>query len=86
MLLETPILASVSHATRPFQLLHMDLWGPGAPVEYFSGYKNYYLIVDDYSRFSWVAQTFSTFGAFVLNHFHCDIRTIRSDNGRVFFN
>jgi hypothetical protein len=38
---------------RPLEILHMDLFGP---VAYISIYSNKYglVIVDDYSRFTWV--------------------------------
>jgi hypothetical protein len=39
--------------TRPLELLHMDLFGPIAYIS-IGGSKYCLLIVDDYSRFTWV--------------------------------
>jgi transposase InsO family protein len=71
---------------RPFELLHMDLFGPIA----------YCLaIVDDYSRFNCVfflqekSQTQETFKGFLRraqNEFGLRIKKIRSDNGMEFKN
>jgi hypothetical protein len=38
----------------PLELLHMDLFGPIAYIS-ISGSKYYLVIVDDYSRFTWVS-------------------------------
>jgi hypothetical protein len=38
---------------RPLELLHMDLFGPIAYIS-ISGSKYGLVIVDDYSRFTWV--------------------------------
>jgi hypothetical protein len=38
---------------RPLELLHMDLFGPIAYIS-IGGSKYYLVIVDDYSRFTWV--------------------------------
>jgi hypothetical protein len=39
--------------TRPLEMLHMDLFGPIAYIS-IGGNKYSLLIVDDYSRFTWV--------------------------------
>ena len=52
--------------TRPLELLHMDLFGPNR-VASLGGKLYAYVIVDDYSRFTWVffldskSNTFETF-------------------------
>jgi hypothetical protein len=74
---------------RPFKLLHMDLFGP---IGYISngGSKYCLVIVDDYSRFTWVfflqdkSQTQETLKGFLRwaqNEFELRIKKIRSDNG-----
>ena len=40
-------------STRPLQLLHMDLFGP-CRVTSLGGKYYAYVIIDDYSRFTWV--------------------------------
>jgi hypothetical protein len=44
---------SIMTTTQPLELIHMDLFGP---VAYLSFWGNKYglVIVDDYSRFTWV--------------------------------
>jgi transposase InsO family protein len=79
---------------RPLELLHMDLFGPIAYISI--GRSKYYLvIVDDYSRFTWVfflqdkSQTQETLKGFLRraqNEFGLRIKKIRSDNGTEFKN
>lgn len=38
--------------TRPLELIHFDLFGPLSPQS-FGGKTYYFVIVDDYSRFTW---------------------------------
>jgi transposase InsO family protein len=66
---------------RPLELLHMDQFGPIAYIS-IGGSKYCLVIVDDYSRFTWV---------FFLqeksqNEFRLRINKIRSDNGTEFKN
>jgi transposase InsO family protein len=79
---------------RPLELLHMDLFGPIAYISI--GVSKYCLvIVDDYSRFTWVfflqekSQTQETLKGFLRqaqNEFGLRIKKIRSDNGTEFKN
>jgi transposase InsO family protein len=79
---------------RPLELLHMDLFGPIAYIS-ISGSKYCLVIVDDYSRFTWVSflqeksQTQETLKGFLRqaqNEFGLRINKIRSDNGEEFKN
>src|ERR1044071_175395 len=83
-----------SKTTACLQLLHMDLFGP---VKIMSlGKKKYCLvIIDDYSRFTWVFFLFSKDEAaeiikfFILQvekQYSLPVKTIRSDNGTEFRN
>ena len=49
--------ASFSHnsikTTAPFQLMHIDVWGP-YKVKYSSGCNSAITIFDDFSRFTWI--------------------------------
>jgi transposase InsO family protein len=74
---------------RPLELLHMDLLGPIAYIS-ISGSKYCPIIVDDYSRFTWVfflqekTQTQETLKKFLRqaqNELGLRIKKIRSDNG-----
>jgi transposase InsO family protein len=79
---------------RPLELLHMDLFGSIAYIRI--GESKYCLvIVDDYSRFTWVfflqekSQTQDTLKIFLRqaqNGFGLRIKKIRSDNGTEFKN
>jgi transposase InsO family protein len=79
---------------RPLELLHMDLFGS---IAYISIDRSKYclVIVDDYSRFTWVfflqekSQTQETLKKFLRqaqNEFVLRIKNIRSDNGTEFKN
>jgi transposase InsO family protein len=79
---------------RPLELLHMDLFDP---IAYISnvGSKYCLVIVDDYSRFTWVfflqkkSQTQETLKKFLRhaqNEFGLRIKKIRSNNGTEFKN
>jgi transposase InsO family protein len=79
---------------RPLELLHMDLFGPIAYIS-IGGSKYYLVIVDDYSRFTWVfflqekSWTQETLKGFIRraqNEFELRIKKIRSDNGTEFKN
>jgi hypothetical protein len=79
---------------RPLELLHMDLFGPIAYIS-ISGSKYCLVIVDDYSRFTWVffllekSQTQEILKRFLRraqNKFGLRIKKIRSDNGTEFKN
>jgi transposase InsO family protein len=79
---------------RPLELLHMDLFGPIAYIS-IGGSKYCLVIVDDYSRFTWVlflqekSQTQETLKRFLRraqNEFRLRIKKIRSDNGMEFKN
>jgi transposase InsO family protein len=79
---------------RPLELLHKDLFGPIAYIS-IDGSKYCLVIVDDYSRFTWVfflqekSQTQETLKRFLRraqNEFGLRIKKIRSDNGTEFKN
>jgi transposase InsO family protein len=85
---------NVMTTSRPLELLHMDLFGP---VVYLSigGSKYGLVIVDDFSRFTWVfflqdkSETQGTLKRFLWraqNEFELKVKKIRSDNGSKFKN
>ena len=63
-----PFTSSMSRASKPFDLVHCDLWT--SPVLSISGFKYYLVILDDYSHFLWTfplrlkSDTFSTLSNF----------------------
>ena len=78
--------------SQPLQLVHMDLCGPSitkAP----SGESYFMLIIDDFSRMTWVAflkykskelNKFKIFKALAENQIGCKLKCIRSDRGGEF--
>jgi hypothetical protein len=83
---------NVMTTTRPHELLHMDLF---RPISYISirGSKYGLVIVDDFSRFTWVfflhdkSETQGTLKRFLRraqNEFEIKVKKIRSDNGSEF--
>nr|KYP59264.1 Retrovirus-related Pol polyprotein from transposon TNT 1-94 [Cajanus cajan] len=80
--------------SRPLQLIHMDFFGPSRTM---SLGGNYYglVMVDDYSRFTWVMflankseafNAFKKFAKLVQNEKNINITSIRSDHGGEFQN
>jgi transposase InsO family protein len=71
---------NVMTTSRPLELLHMDLFGPVAYLS-IGGSKYGLVIVDDFSRFTWVF-----FLRRAQNEFEFKMKKIRSDNGSEFKN
>jgi transposase InsO family protein len=85
---------NVMTTSRPLELLHMDLFGPVAYLN-IGGSKYGLVIVDDFSRFTWVlflqekSETQGTLKCFLRraqNEFELKVKKIRSDNGSKFKN
>jgi hypothetical protein len=85
---------NVMTTSRPLELLHMDLFGPVAYLS-IGGSKYGLVIVDDFSRFTWVfflqdkSETQGTLKRFLRraqNVFELKVKKIRSDNGSEFKN
>ncbi|CAN1336948.1 Retrovirus-related Pol polyprotein from transposon TNT 1-94 [Linum perenne] len=77
---------------KPLELIHLDLFGP-SNVQSLGGKSYAFVLVDDFSRFTWVYflgkkdETFDCFKKFVLQETissNLPVRTIRSDNGGEF--
>jgi hypothetical protein len=80
--------------TRPLKMLHMDFFGPVAYIS-IGGNKYGLVIVDDYSRFTWVfflqekSETQEVLKKFLRraqNEFGAKVKKIRSDNNTEFKN
>ncbi|CAH9056331.1 unnamed protein product [Cuscuta europaea] len=88
-----PILLQTNyHEKEPLELLHADLCGPITPST-LAGNNYFMLIVDDYSRWTWVFvirlkdQVFGLFKKFkqqVENMSGCRVKTLRTDRGGEF--
>ena len=79
---------------KPLELLHMNLFGPTSYTS-IGGNKYGFVIVDDYTRYTWVyflndkSDVFDLLKSFikrVQNEFETPIKKIRSDNGSEFKN
>jgi transposase InsO family protein len=80
--------------TRPLELLHMDLFGPIAYIS-IGGNKYGLIIIDDYSRFTWVfflqdngetQEVLKKFLKRAQNKFDAKVKRIRNDNDTEFKN
>uniref|UniRef100_A0A2N9HVD4 Integrase catalytic domain-containing protein n=1 Tax=Fagus sylvatica TaxID=28930 RepID=A0A2N9HVD4_FAGSY len=76
----------------PFDLLHVDIWGPyhTATVE---GYRYFLTLVDDCTRTTWIylmklkseaRPLLQSFITMIKTQFNCQIKIVRSDNGQEF--
>ncbi|KAL3346144.1 hypothetical protein AABB24_024872 [Solanum stoloniferum] len=83
---------STSFSSKPFDLLHLDLWGPYHMPTH-DHYKYFLTIVDDHSRSTWVhllscksntLQVIKVFVKLIKTQFQTTIKAIRLDNGLEF--
>lgn len=84
--------ASESRASKPFDLLHVDIWGPYKVVTG-TKFRFFLTLVDDYSRVTWVyllarksdyLNTLMKFGDYVDTQYNSKLRIVRSDNALEF--
>ncbi|KAL4347752.1 hypothetical protein GQ457_17G011290 [Hibiscus cannabinus] len=89
-----PFPTSTSRSAVPFELIHIDLWGPYR-VSTHSHHRYFLTIVDDCSRMTWVyllrvknddVLYLKQFLTLVKTQFSSNTKIIRSDNGTEFFN
>lgn len=81
-----------SKTSRPFELLHINLWGKYNTPTY-QGYPYFLPFVDDFSRVTWILlmtnkrnslHLFKTFIIQAMNQFDTTIKLVHSDNGMEF--
>ncbi|PKU84061.1 Retrovirus-related Pol polyprotein from transposon TNT 1-94 [Dendrobium catenatum] len=89
-----PFELSRSRTKFPLALLHADVWGP-APVPSPQGIRYFLILVDDYSRYTWlftltqqtsVYNVLKHFIIFIENQTNRTIKALRTDNGTEFVN
>ncbi|KAK1619399.1 hypothetical protein QYE76_024916 [Lolium multiflorum] len=87
-------IKSIVTTSMPLELLHLDLFGP-SHYDTLGGSKYGLVIVDDYSRYSWVFllkskdethREFITFAKKAQRMYESEIKAIRTDNGTEFKN
>lgn len=80
--------SSENVSTSPFELFHVDIWGP-FHVPTIDEYKYFFTIVDDHTRVTWlyllktkssVQTVFPDFLTYVETQFNAKVKSIRSDN------
>jgi hypothetical protein len=83
---------NIMTTTRLLEMLHIDLFGPIAYIS-IDGNKYDIVIIDDYSRFTWVLflqdkgetqEMLKKFLKRARNEFDAKVKKIRSDNGTEF--
>ncbi|XP_075087592.1 uncharacterized protein LOC142169605 [Nicotiana tabacum] len=76
------------HSSTPFQLVHIDIWGPYNTQTY-NGFRYFLTLVDDFSRVTWThllscksnaLSVLKAFHAMVKVYFHSTVQSFRSDN------
>ncbi|PKU87515.1 Retrovirus-related Pol polyprotein from transposon TNT 1-94 [Dendrobium catenatum] len=83
--------SSVSRTVHPLAMLHADVWGP-SPVSSIQGFRYYLLIVDDFSRYTWIfpfifkSEVTSIFINFIEKQTLSSVQVTRTDGGTEFVN
>jgi hypothetical protein len=87
-----PFPSSLSVASKEFELLHFDIWGP-LSTTFVHNHRYFLIILDDYSRFVWiivlkskceVSQHVKNFISLIETQFHITPKAIQTDNGPEF--
>jgi transposase InsO family protein len=85
---------SLTKRTKPFELIHSDVWEP-APITTQSGIRWFIMFVDDCTRMTWlytmqhksdVYNIFPILYHMVRTQFSLPVKIIRSDNGGEYLN
>ncbi|GMI70512.1 hypothetical protein HRI_000720500 [Hibiscus trionum] len=80
--------------SQPFSLIHSDLWG-ASRVKNITGARWFITFIDDHTRVCWVYllkeksevyRVFQNFHSMIRTQFNSNIHTLRTDNGREYFN
>ncbi|CAN1129341.1 Retrovirus-related Pol polyprotein from transposon TNT 1-94, partial [Linum perenne] len=80
--------------SRPFYLIHSDVWGP-SKISTLTGKRWFVTFIDDHTRMCWlyllkhkseVSLVFQNFYHMISTQFQTQIAVLRTDNGTEFFN
>ena len=89
-----PFTVQIYRPSRPFSLIHSDIWGPSR-VTSISNKKWFISFIDDQNRVCWiyflrdkseVAQFFENFNAMIQTQYNSRIKFLRTNNGTEYFN
>jgi histone deacetylase 1/2 len=78
--------------TKPFEVIHADLWGP-APFVSHNGYNYYISFVDTYTKYTWIyflvqksdaLKAFNQFLTYIQNQFKASVKALQTDWGGEF--
>jgi histone deacetylase 1/2 len=78
--------------TKPFEVIHADLWGP-APFVSHNGYNYYISFVDTYTKYTWIyflvqksdaLKAFTQFLTYIQTQFKATVKAIQTDWGGEF--
>ena len=87
-----PFNLSENKASKCYELLHFDIWGP-VSTQSIHSHKYFITALDDYSRFTWIILCKSksevqnhvqNFILLIENQFNCKVKVVRTDNGPEF--
>jgi histone deacetylase 1/2 len=78
--------------TKPFEVIHYDIWGPAPFVSYY-GYNYYITFVDTFTKYTWIyflkikadaLKAFTQFFALIQTQFQATIKALQYDwGGRI---
>jgi len=80
--------------TKPFSVIHSDVWGPSR-IKTITGKRWFITFIDDHTRITWVfllhekskaENVFKTFYKMIQTQFQTHIQVFRSDNSKEYFN
>lgn len=80
--------------SKPFSLIHSDVWGPSR-VNTLTEKRWFISFIDDHTRLTWVflmksksevSEIFQKFHCMINTQFQTQIQTLKTDNGKEFFN
>ena len=83
-----------NRVTKPFQILHCDVWGP-SPLTDLLGHQYFLICTDDHSRFTWlfllknkseVATSIKDLCQLIKRQFGDTVKSLRTDNAKDFLN
>lgn len=85
---------STTRSSKPFELIHSDIWGPSS-IQNISGARWFVSFIDDCSRVTWVfllkqksdvSNIIPSFLSMIQTQFGVQVKRFRTDNAKDYFN